>query len=78
MGVVYEALRHAPHRRVALKSLAPDFERDERQRERLEHEARAAAALAHPGIATVFALEEFDDQLYIVSEYLDGETLRVR
>ena len=77
MGIVYEARDLRLDRRVALKSLAPDFERDERQRERLEREARAAAALAHPGIATVYALEEFDHHLYIASEYLDGDTLRV-
>ena len=77
MGVVYEARDTRLDRRVALKSLAPDFERDERQRERLEREARAAAALAHPGIAIVYALEEFDHHLYIASEYLDGDTLRV-
>ena len=77
MGVVYEARDTRLDRRVALKALAPDFERDERQRERLEREAKAAAALAHPGIATVYALEEFDHHLYIASEYLDGDTLRV-
>ncbi len=77
MGVVYEGYDTRLHRRVAVKSLSPRFSRAERQRERLKQEARAAAALTHPGIATVFALEEVDDQLYIVSEYLDGETLRV-
>ena len=77
MGVVYEAYDTRLHRRVAVKSLSPRFSRAERQRERLKQEARAAAALTHPGIATVYALEEFDGQLFIVSEYLDGETLRV-
>jgi len=46
------------------------------QRERLRHEARAAAALSHPGIATVYALEEIDDELYLASEYVPGPTLR--
>src|SRR5687767_1293691 len=77
MGVVYEAYDTRLHRRVAIKSLSPRFSRAEQQRERLKQEARAAAALTHPGIATVYALEEFDEQLYIVSEYLDGHTLRV-
>ena len=77
MGIVYEGYDTRLHRRVAVKSLSPRFSRAERQRERLKQEARAAAALTHPGIATVFALEEVDDQLYIVSGYLDGETLRV-
>jgi predicted Ser/Thr protein kinase len=76
MGVVYEAYDTRLHRRVAVKSLSPRFSRAEQQRERLKQEARAAAALTHPGIATVFALEEVDGQLYIVSEYLEGETLR--
>ena len=77
MGVVYEAYDTRLHRRVAVKSLSPRFSREARQRERLKQEARAAAALTHPGIATVYALEEFDSQLFIVSEYLDGETLRL-
>ena len=76
MGVVYEAEDTRLHRRVAIKSLSPHLAGDQQQRQRLKQEARAAAALAHPGIATVFALEEIDDQLYIVSEYLDGEMLR--
>jgi len=76
MGVVYQAEDTRLHRRVALKSLIPELSTEERQRERLKQEARAAAALAHPGIATIYALEEIDDQLYIASEYLEGETLR--
>jgi serine/threonine protein kinase len=76
MGVVYEAEDTRLHRRVAIKAVAPHVAGDDRQRERLKQEARAAAALAHPGIATVFALEEAGGHYYIVSEYLDGETLR--
>ena len=76
MGVVYEAEDTRLHRRVALKALPPDVSGDERQRQRLRQEARAAAALQHPGIATVYALEEFDGQLFISTEYLAGETLR--
>ena len=78
MGVVYLAEDTRLHRLVALKSLAPELSAGERQRERLKREARAAAALAHPGIATIYALEELDDQLYIASEYLEGETLQSR
>jgi serine/threonine protein kinase len=76
MGVVYEADDTRLHRRVALKAVAPHLAEEPRQRERLKQEARAAAALAHPGIATIYALEEAGGQFYIVSEYLDGETLR--
>ena len=46
------------------------------QRERLRREARAAAALTHPGICTVYALEEIDGELYIATEFVDGHTLR--
>ena len=63
-------------RTVALKALAPHLLRDPRQRERLRREARAAAALTHPGICTVYALEELDGELYIATEFVDGHTLR--
>ena len=76
MGIVYEAEDTRLHRRVALKSLPQTTASDDHQRQRLRQEARAAAALQHPGIATVYALEEIDGQLFISSEYLDGETLR--
>jgi hypothetical protein len=76
MGVVYLAEDTRLGRLVALKALAPESAHDEARRERLRREARAAAALSHPGIATVFAFEEIDGALYLVSEYVPGETLR--
>ena len=76
MGVVHLAEDTRLGRRVAIKALPPRFIRDERRRRRLRREARAAASLTHPGIATVYALEEFDGALCIVSEYVAGETLR--
>ena len=76
MGVVYLAHDTRLHRPVALKALPPHLFRDDRMRARLRQEARAAAALSHPSIATVFALEEIGDQIFIVSEYLQGPTLR--
>ncbi len=76
MGVVHLAEDTRLGRRVAIKALPPRFTRDERRRRRLRREARAAASLTHPGIATVHALEEFDGVLCIVSEYVAGETLR--
>jgi serine/threonine protein kinase len=76
MGVVYAAEDERLGRTVALKVLTPEFTSDPVRRERLTREARAAAALSHPSIATIFALEEIDGELYIVSELVRGRTLR--
>ena len=76
MGVVYLAEDTRLSRRVALKALIPDLSRDAARRERLKQEARAAAALTHFGIATVYALEEFGGELYLACEYVAGKTLR--
>jgi hypothetical protein len=76
MGVVYAARDERLGRVVALKALPPEYTRDRRHRDRLAREARAAAAFTHESIATVFALEEIDGALYIVSELVEGETLR--
>ncbi len=76
MGIVYLAEDTRLGRKVAVKLLAPTFTRDPRRRERMRQEARAAAALAHPGIATVYALEDIDQHLCLVCEYVRGETLR--
>ncbi|MEP6917694.1 MAG: serine/threonine-protein kinase [Acidobacteriota bacterium] len=76
MGVVYAADDRRLGRAVALKALAPEFTRDPVRRARLTREARAAAALSHPAIATIFALEEIDGELYIASELVRGRTLR--
>ena len=75
MGVVYLADDTRLGRRVALKALPPRMSGDADRRERLRQEARAAAALVHPGIATVYALEEIGDELYIACEYVPGRTL---
>ena len=76
MGMVYLAEDTRLGRSVAIKVLTQEFTGDDQRRRRLRREARAAAALSHPGIATVYALEEFDETLYIVSEYVRGDTLR--
>lgn len=76
MGVVYAAHDSRLGRQVALKALTPAYTRDTVRRERLTREARAAAALSHPAIATIYALEEIDGELYIVSELVRGRTLR--
>jgi hypothetical protein len=76
MGRVFLASDTRLGRQVALKALAPHLTRDPKQRERLRREARAAASLSHPGICAVYSLEEFDGELYIASELIDGDTLR--
>ena len=76
MGVVYAAEDLRLGRMVALKALPPEYTRDAARRERLTREAMAAAALSHPAIATVFALEEIEGDLYIASELVRGRTLR--
>ena len=76
MGVVYQAEDLRLRRTVALKAISADLTRLSTSRDRLVREARAAAALTHPGIATVYALEEFGDDVFIAGEYVAGETLR--
>jgi len=76
MSVVYLAEDTRLRRPVAVKALAPRFTDQPALRERLRREARAVAALSHPGIAAVYALEEIEGHLVIVGEYVAGETLR--
>jgi hypothetical protein len=76
MGVVYAAVDERLGRTVALKALPPEYMSDRRHRDRLAREARAAAAFTHESIATIYALEEIDGELFIVSEFVEGETLR--
>jgi predicted Ser/Thr protein kinase len=76
MGVVYLAEDTRLGRLTALKALPAVFAASDERRQRLRREARAAAALAHPAVATVYALEEIDGALFIASEYIDGHSLR--
>jgi len=76
MGIVYAAEDTRLGRKVALKALPPDYTRDPVRRERLRREARAVASLTHPAIATVYALEELEGELYMVSELVNGRSLR--
>ena len=76
MGVVYLAEDTRLGRKVAVKILPKEFSADDARKDRLRLEARAAAALSHPAIATVFSLEELDGRLCLVSEYVRGDTLR--
>jgi serine/threonine-protein kinase len=76
MGVVYEAYDLRLGRRVALKFPGAGSMAAEDVRERLLSEARAAAALNHPNICTVYEVDEADGQLFIAMEYCDGASLR--
>jgi predicted Ser/Thr protein kinase len=76
MGVVYLAEDTRLGRKVALKALSPEFAGNPDRRKRFQQEARAAAVLTHPGIATVYELEEVGENLFIVFEYVEGDNLR--
>ena len=76
MGIVYRGFDTRLERPVAIKALPPEYTNDDRLRARLRREAMAAAALSHPGIATVFALEEVEGHVYLVHELVPGRTLR--
>jgi Tol biopolymer transport system component/predicted Ser/Thr protein kinase len=75
MGIVFKAEDVKLHRTVALKFLPPHLTADADAVARFEHEARAAAALNHPNIIGVYDLGEFEGQIYICMEYLEGEDL---
>ncbi|MFQ5631411.1 MAG: protein kinase, partial [bacterium] len=75
-GVVYQAKDTKLERDVAIKFLPDRIAANETERERFKREAKAAAALNHPNIATIHAIEETDDELYIVMEYIDGQDLK--
>jgi serine/threonine protein kinase len=78
MGEVYRARDPRLGRDVAIKVLPSAFAADEERLRRFEQEARAAAALNHPNILAVHDIGEHDGAPYIVSELLEGETLRDR
>jgi eukaryotic-like serine/threonine-protein kinase len=76
MGEVYRARDTRLRRDVAVKVLPPFFAADKERLRRFEQEAQAAAALNHPNILAVFQMGTFEGSPYLVSELLEGETLR--
>src|SRR3954469_17338144 len=76
MGAVYKAYDEKLHRVVALKLLPPEFTAHEDRRRRFLQEARAASALNHPHILTVYEFGEDGGHPYMAMEYVEGETLR--
>lgn len=78
MGEVYRARDHRLGRDVAIKVLPAAFSRDPDRLRRFEQEARAAAALNHPNIVAVYDIGTHQDSPYVVTELLEGETLRQR
>src|ERR1044072_5148309 len=77
MGEVFLAEDTKQHgRKVALKVLPQELTQSESRLRRFKQEARAVLALNHPNILTVFEIGESDDNYYIATEYIDGETLR--
>src|SRR5688500_6566807 len=76
MGIVYLAHDMRLGRTVAIKALSPAYSHSPNVRQRLLNEAKMAAALTHPGIATIYALEEIQGELYLACEYVPGAPLR--
>src|SRR5574341_884945 len=78
MGEVYLAEDHRLHRKVALKLLPAQFTNDAERVRRFKREASAASATNHPNIITIHEIGQVDGAHYIVTEFIDGQTLRQR
>lgn len=78
MGVVFRAVDTRLNCRVALKEIRPELLADPQYRKRLAQEARAAAAINHPGIARALDFVDDGEETFVVYEYVEGVTLRER
>ena len=76
MGVVYRAHDTKLQRDVAIKFLPRHIAANEEERERFKIEAQVAASLNHPNVAHIYAIEEVDEQMFIVMEFIDGQELK--
>ena len=76
MGVVYKAEDTKLKREVAIKFLPHHISANKEEKQRFEIEAQAAAALNHPNIATIYAIEESGDEVFIAMEYINGIELK--
>lgn len=75
MGVVYEATDQSLGRKVAIKKMSDEIKVNEREKQRFLDEARTVALLHHPGIVEIYTIFEEEENIYLVFEHVDGQTL---